>query len=367
MQPLASIADGPRGRRFLMSLLAERDEQLASEVMREAIAADSSTGSAHVVFSKVDESDPGIDRSPVTPVSPAQRIRDQDADIAGADLLAALAEATRTAMYWQEEDGEDQVLARPDIADALAGFARALEPALSATWLVEPLDAPAQFFVQWLGKHPTSELEMSGADAKLRAWKSGTVAGERRADAEWPKSPGAPWTGEWWSTPALTELPITTRALPQTGPVRLQLIEDTLGWTEALAAPVRAGEGIRVYELSAPDAWIRLVERYALRVTNSRRHDWWRVTGIESEWFIPDWEAVAADFDAVHLSATGYLATAGRALPVNGGHTVLAGWGPDEAYWLTDALVEAGQPVEWHASLDGALWWPREAEKKPWT
>ncbi len=348
-----------------MAVLAERDEQLAMDVRREAMALDIGAGSAYVASSRVD--DAAHAEPDNSPVSLTERIRDHTGHLANADWLAALAEATRTAMYWQEPDGEDQVLARPDLTDALTGFARALEPALGESWLAEPLDPTAQFFVQWLGRHAVPELEMSGADAKLRAWKTGTVADESRADAERPKSPAAPWTGAWWSTPAIAGLPITTRGLPETGPVRLQLLEDTLGWTEAQVIPVRARDGVSVYELATPDGWTQLVGRYPLRVTNSRRHDWWRVTGIESEWFIPDWEAVAADFDAVHLSAIGYLATAGRALTVDGGHTVLAGWSPDETYWLTDALGEAGPPVEWHASMDGALWWPRDAETKLWS
>jgi len=42
----------------------------------------------------------------------------------------------------------------------------------------------------------------------------------------------------------------------------------------------------------------------------SRRHDWWRVTGSAGAWMIPDWVAVAADYDAVHLTVGGYLTTA---------------------------------------------------------
>ena len=45
---------------------------------------------------------------------------------------------------------------------------------------------------------------------------------------------------------------------------------------------------------------------------------------------IPDYLAVAEDFDAFHLSVAGYLSTAGRSLPVGDASTVLAGWDPDE-------------------------------------
>lgn len=62
---------------------------------------------------------------------------------------------------------------------------------------------------------------------------------------------------------------------------------------------------------------------------------------------IPDWAAAASDFGAVHLTVLGYLATAGRALPMRGSHTVLAGWNPDETYWLTDVLTQDGVPEDW--------------------
>jgi hypothetical protein len=84
-----------------------------------------------------------------------------------------------------------------------------------------------------------------------------------------------------------------------------------------------------------------------LDVSLEKRHDWWRVTGHDGIWLIPDWEAVAADYDAAHLTALGYLTTAGRTLAAAGSHTVLAGWNPDESYWLNDVLSETAPPVEW--------------------
>jgi hypothetical protein len=56
---------------------------------------------------------------------------------------------------------------------------------------------------------------------------------------------------------------------------------------------------------------------------------------------------VAADYDAIHVSVAGYLATAGRALSVGDARTVLAGWDPDQTYWLTDVLETSGPPDLW--------------------
>jgi len=104
----------------------------------------------------------------------------------------------------------------------------------------------------------------------------------------------------------------------------------------------------RICEIRGPEDWTDLVSRYPLEVTRARWHDWFKVTGRAGTWLIPDYSAVAADYDAVHLTIGGYLTAAGRALAVSdNAATMLAGWDPDKTYWLADALQVAGAPVRW--------------------
>jgi hypothetical protein len=103
----------------------------------------------------------------------------------------------------------------------------------------------------------------------------------------------------------------------------------------------------RTYEINGPDDWAALVASYPLDVSRSRRHDWWRATGWAGRWLIPDYGAVASDYDAIHLTVGGYLTTAGNALPVGEARCLLAGWDPDETYWLADILAAAGPPARW--------------------
>ena len=54
----------------------------------------------------------------------------------------------------------------------------------------------------------------------------------------------------------------------------------------------------------------------------------------------------------MHLSVIGYLTTAVRAFAIDSTlgddvRTVLAGWNPDESFWLADALERDGEPVTW--------------------
>ena len=111
--------------------------------------------------------------------------------------------------------------------------------------------------------------------------------------------------------------------------------------------PVKPRQVPLIYEIDEPDRWVALAARYPLDVSKSRRHDWWRITGWSGPWLMPDYAAAASDYDAIHLTISGYLTTAGKALPVNNARCLLAGWDPDETYWLTDILDPAGPPSRW--------------------
>ncbi|MDI9901716.1 hypothetical protein QM716_17820 [Rhodococcus sp. IEGM 1409] len=132
--------------------------------------------------------------------------------------------------------------------------------------------------------------------------------------------------------------------------LELLMEEDSSGGGEARVWPVRVRNSPRVYEISAPADWTRLVEKYPLAVTESRRSVWFDTTGEYCNWLIPDWAAVAEDYDAAHLSLHGYLTTPGIAIPLSGNEraTLLGGWDPDATFWLNaDALAIDDEPVLW--------------------
>jgi hypothetical protein len=75
---------------------------------------------------------------------------------------------------------------------------------------------------------------------------------------------------------------------------------------------------------------------------------WEQTTGEQATWLIPSFLDLSADYDGVHLSTRGYLESAGRALRIDEvWATVLAGWAPDQTYWLTDCLAPTGEPRQW--------------------
>jgi len=210
--------------------------------------------------------------------------------------------------------------------------------------------------VQFLGDHPLDEPLLSSAAEAVTTWRAKTLHRELAADTS--------SSGTWWSDPALSGLPVTTRALPGLGAARLALVEDGLGWQSARCWPVVPQDGARISEVRDPGQWAELVGRYPLDVSRSRRHDWWQVTGWSGRWLVPDYAAVATDYNAVHVSVAGYLSTAGMAVPVGGeACTMLAGWDPDATWWLTDALSPAGPPEDWAADDSAPFGWTQVSQQ----
>jgi hypothetical protein len=153
--------------------------------------------------------------------------------------------------------------------------------------------------------------------------------------------------------------PLVKARLPALGAVGLALVEDGPGRKSARCWPVVPADGARVYEVGSPGQWAGLVSRYPLEVTCSRRHVWRRVTGQAGRWLIPDYAAVAADWDAIHVSVAGYLTTAGIAIPAGSrACTMLAGWNPDATWWLSDVLsLSASSPEAWRANDQAPSGW----------
>jgi len=264
----------------------------------------------------------------------------------GGSLMTAFGDAVGWAAYWQPPDNEDRALASAAVRERLLPIAEAVTGDPATGWWSAPVELGHQVHVEWIDPdtHPVS---LSGAAGKLAQWRARTVADEQQAARDRPDDPSAPFSGCWWSTPAMSGLTATTRTVPGDNAVGLNLIEDSLGWTRARCWPVLPHRGARIYEISGPGEWTELVSRYPLDVSKARRHDWWRATGLDSSWLIPDFAAVAADYDAVHLTAAGYLTTAGRGLPAGNARTVLAGWDPDKTYWLADVLTGSGPAGLW--------------------
>ncbi|MBZ5738829.1 hypothetical protein [Nocardioides mangrovi] len=346
---------GPRGRRlcleFVLALAREAATPLAEELLRAVFFAahqlDPGCGVSRVMLSASGE-EPSPAMPSFTPEDVAELVGVLPlTDIDDCLLMDALTAAVDSAQYWQEPDGEDVVAAEPSVQASLTRIAASIASSDAAAWWVEPLSRTAQYSVAFQdGDSPASTLPGTATE-HLERWRSETVTSETRARRDRPPDPHANWSGEWWSTPP-RHLTRTTRSRGTEGALGLRLVEDAHGWDRAFVHPVDVPDTLNVYEVDGPQAWARLCGRFPLEVTASRRHDWFRTTGAAGRWVIPDWSQAAEEFDAIHLTVAGYLATAGRAVAVTEDTaSVLAGWDPDQTYWLTDVVLASAPERTW--------------------
>lgn len=121
--------------------------------------------------------------------------------------------------------------------------------------------------------------------------------------------------------------------------------------------PVRADA--RVWEIRRPEDWSRLVRTYPTPARHA--HGGWALPGpnqhlddirgllavpgqnavrVSSKThLLPDWSAVAADYDGVHLSWAGFVTTEGRICDLEAGTvTMLRFWGSERTLWLADVF-----------------------------
>jgi len=354
LDPVTLLA-GPRGRRLCLEFARERlDDTQEADELRQALfyaayELDPGRGTSRVLFGPGAEQSSQPSRSPedvarllaVVPLSePDERA-----------ILQALAAAVDNARYWQEPDGEDVLVAAPELDAPLARVATLLANSPHSAWWAAPLARDAQWVVDF-SESPAGPAAQRTLSENLERWHKAQVDEEDDASRNRPADPGAAWSGTWWSKPP-NGVTRTTRALGLGGPAGLWLVEDSMGWTKAAVHQIHVPRDARVYEIDSPQAWAELCRRYPLEVTASRRHDWYRTTARAGRWVIPNWAQVGQDIDAIHLTVAGYIATAGRAVPVSDDlMTVLAGWDPDQTHWLAKISDDESTYQAWRNDGD---------------
>lgn len=344
-----SLLQGPRGRRLCLELAMEMDQDIRIAVFHLGYNLDPGAGRSRrmLTMDPVGEAPPPLPESTMEEL--AGLITSLDLRNITTELVQhAFQRAVDTARYWQEPEGEDFLAATQEITESLAHIAKSLEGKPATLWWDQKA-LPGQWAIDWRSADDPTPLPRNPQHT-LAEWVRKERAEELRAAKERPQDPRANFSGEWWSIPH--GLIHTVARIPE----GLSLVEDSLGWEEATVIPV-AGTG-RILEITTEEDWTTLCRAFPLEVTASRRHDWFRTTGRHGRWVIPDWEQAASTWDAVHLTVTGYLSVAGRALAVGEDtSSVIAGWNPDTTFWLNDVVRESGEPRQhWHRPHNEDLW-----------
>lgn len=362
---------GPRGRRFCTELLRQvlDEESGAGEALHLAFFwadyhVDRDRGGSISLFG------PGADR-PEPPPSAAELARAVDAAVEASEprtvglahVARALAQTASSAMYWQEPDARDVLLAQPDLAPVVARLADVWASTPAVARLIDAPRSQRQWSVEFddeHGEHPGSAAAPDHAARALVTWRralEAELAAVRARDRRRPAASNV--GGSWWST-APSGLVATTATLGVLGPIGLWAVEDDLGWERATVAPVDPSPDARVLVIDDAEGWGDLCRRWSVDVSGTtRRHDWYWTTGRDGAWVTPDWSGVAEEYDAVHLTVRAWLRAAGRAIAVGPDTaSVIAGWTPDTTVWLRDPqpVVDTTDAATWEFDGDDLGW-----------
>jgi hypothetical protein len=391
----STLMAGPRGRRLLLQFALDSEERAGgherARALRDAdrvLDPDSHAGAPYAsstAFADAKLPRPtteelerlggafmSLPSSAVLPLKPREMGEHAGLVEAAARALAAvelveatwatirhpLADTVAWARYWQPPEGKDLLLERQEMRESLERVARHLSAApVTRSWS-DPIDARAQVSMLWDGADPIAVCDaegtaLAGGSAHLRRM-------EERARRERDADPRAHVSGEWWSAPRWpAPVPQSTALSPDGSPHGAPLVEDDFGWEEAYSVRLEVPAGLKILDIASAEVWADLCRRFSIDVTAQKRHDWFRTTGRDGAWVVPDWAAVAAQYDAVHLPITGYLSAAGRAIPVMAGTaSLIAGWDPDATYWFTDRVRYAGGLRKWEQKVEPTdIWW----------
>lgn len=360
---------GPRGRRLLLEFAIASDglsdyeyraDSFASGVFQTSYDLDPGKGTSVKMYWNADGAGQEIPSEEISLAEIASRLDAvRLAEVTPELLRECLAETVDSARYWQEADGTDVLAGTEEMRRSLRRVALHVAASAHAAWWVEPMAERSQWQVEWDGV-PTQEI-VADPMALLHQARSQTVEKELVARRERPSDATANWSGEWWSCPPM-ELPSTTRALPDESPAALWFVEDGRGWEQANARALEMPAGACIYEIDSAEAWASLCAKFPIEVTAQKRHDWYRTTGRDGAWVIPDWATVAEHYDAVHLQVGAYLSAAGTAIPVDEQTaSVIAGWDPDQTYWFTPNIRISDELERWTLEVyEGRSAWVRQ-------
>lgn len=357
---------GPRGRRLLLEYALSSERQLDPQYREDSLTAGVFVASYHLDPGEGTSvqliGDDGAELQEIAPAEVASRLAAVPLVEATPELLReCLSKTVGAARYWQEPDGTDVLAGTQELTRSLRRVAEHLGASGHTAWWGTSVEGRSQWQVEWDGAPP--HTVPSDAQAMLRQGRAEVLAEELVARRERPTDPAASWSGNWWSRPPW-ELPSSTRALADGSPAGLWFVEDELGWEHATTRRVGMPAGLRTFEVASAASWALLCGRFPIEVTAQKRHDWYRTTGRDGRWVIPDWAKVAEHYDAVHLHTLAYLSAAGTAIAVDEDTaSVIAGWGPDETYWFTPRVRYLDDPVRWMLHHDGqnSIWVREEA------
>ena len=200
----------------------------------------------------------------------------------------------------------------PPLAREKSAQARAVIEHPGTAWWFNDIDLQAQ---TWLSIHGTLKKFIYGTPPDTMAWRR-----PQNPSRRWERYAQKPFGNQITST--LYGLHLTSELMAKDERVSDYISEFPLAWWS-----MRFLEEVRVFEIHGPSDWHNLCVRYP-------------ATGTEDDRLVPNWGAVAEEWDGVHLSFGGLLTAEQNRYESPAGWTMLDAWHAEQTYWLRALKTE---------------------------
>ena len=221
-------------------------------------------------------------------------------------------------------DADHDLLAAelPALAREKATQARAVMEHPGTAWWFKDIDLQAQ---AWVSIHGTLKKFIYGTPPDTMAWRR-------------PQNPSGPW--ERYAQKPLSHQITSTQYGPHLTSVLIAydkrvgdyFCEFPLAWWS-----FRFLEEVRVFEIHGPSDWHNLCVSYPAKDREGR--------------LVPNWGAVAEEWDGVHLSFGGLLTAEQNRYESSAGWSMLDFWHAEQTYWLRALKTETERQPDFQRGM----------------
>ena len=211
----------------------------------------------------------------------------------------------------------------PALAREKAIQARAVIEHPGTAWWFGDIDLNAQ---AWVSIHGTLDKFIYGTPPDTMAWQQ-----PENPSRGWERYAQKPYGNQITST--LYGPHLTSKLIAYDERVGDYRCEFPLAWWS-----MRFPEDVRVFEIHGPSDWHNLCVRYPAK-------------GTEDDRLVPNWGAVAEDWDGVHLSLGGLLTTEQNRYESAAGWSMLDSWHAEQTYWLRALKTETERQPDYEEGM----------------
>ena len=254
-------------------------------------------------------------------------------DLADPEISLWLASSSVETVNIDTSDHKLLAAELPPLAREKADQAREIIEHPGTAWWFNDIDLDAQTWasIDWTNDHPHKFIY--GTPPNTMAWTR-----PRNPSSEWERYAQKPYFNQHQTTSTLYGPNLTSELVAYDERTGDYYCDFPLArWT------MRFLEEVRVFEIHEPADWYDLCVKYPAKYERGRTR------------LVPNWGAVAEEWDGVHLSLGGLLTTEqNRHESISGwkyGWAMLDAWHAEQTYWLRPLKTEAERQSDFEKDM----------------